>query len=352
MESKISSSGIPPGPVLPEPDEAEDLVVLLILTQFTVGVAKDAGLGVLHQEGQNALLSPTPLGDVVLLDQGILAMEGDGVEIQVEGMTTGQTEPAHGVEPAAHQLGIAGWVDPATVLGQERSLGDDVQSGEEGQPRVQNDAHDMAVACRPEELQGQEGAEGAAGWDHLRSGESRRTEDAIERDRGEHGQEEEQAAELGLERLRAQIKLPDIGDIGCGWPRAGWAFVVGPARQASESFVLENLGDGDRAEGMSLVGQIAADVVDGEVLLSQGDDAVTEGIGFGCGMGSLGRCEEEVASGILAELVDEDAEAPWGVPEATSGLDAGEAIDEEGAEGFVLAVGGVGGFEEEMGEVR
>ena len=295
---------------------------------------------------------PTSLGDVVLLDQGIFAMEGDRVEVQVEGMTTGQTEPAHGVEPAAHQLRVADRVDPATVFGQERSLGDDVQSGEEGQSLVQNPAHDMAVACRPEQLQGQERSQSAAGWDHLRSGESRSLEDAIEGDRGQNGQEEEQAAELGLKRARAEVKLPDIGDIGCGRPRARWAFVVGPARQASESFVLEDLGDGDRAEGMSLVGQIAADVVDGEVLLSQGDDAVTEGVALGCGMRPLGRCEEEVASGTLAELVDEDAEAPRGVTEAASHLDAGETVDEEGAEGLVLAMGGVGGFEEDLGEVR
>jgi len=66
--------GIPPGPFLPEPDEAEDLIVLLVLAQFAVGITEDAGLGVLHQEGQDAFLSPTSLGDVVLLDQSIFAM--------------------------------------------------------------------------------------------------------------------------------------------------------------------------------------------------------------------------------------------------------------------------------------
>jgi hypothetical protein len=71
----------------------ENLVVLLIFTQFSVGVAKDTGLRVLHQEGQNALLSPTPLRDVVLLDQSILAMEGDGVKIQVEGLTSRRKRP-------------------------------------------------------------------------------------------------------------------------------------------------------------------------------------------------------------------------------------------------------------------
>src|SRR5208337_1350383 len=84
--------GIPPGPLLPEPDETEDLVVLLVLAQFAVGVTEDAGLGVLDQEGQDALLSPAPLGYVVLLDQDIIAMEGDRVKVQIEGMTAWQTE--------------------------------------------------------------------------------------------------------------------------------------------------------------------------------------------------------------------------------------------------------------------
>ncbi|MGO9913816.1 MAG: hypothetical protein ACLQIB_03770, partial [Isosphaeraceae bacterium] len=79
---------------------------------------------------------------------------------------------------------------------------------------------------------------------------------------------------------------------------------------------------------------------------------VAYGIGLRSGLGSFGRLEEEVASGTLAELVDEDSEAPWGVTEAMSGLGAGEAIDEEGAESFVLTVGSVGGLEEEAGEVR
>ena len=39
---------MPPGPFLPELDEVEYLIVLLILTQFTVGVAKDTSLGILH----------------------------------------------------------------------------------------------------------------------------------------------------------------------------------------------------------------------------------------------------------------------------------------------------------------
>jgi hypothetical protein len=54
-------------------------------------------------------------------------------------------------------------------------------------------------------------------------------EDAIQRDRGQYRQEKKQTAELGVERARAQVELPDIGDIGRGRPRAWWTFVIGPA---------------------------------------------------------------------------------------------------------------------------
>lgn len=51
-------------------------------------------------------------------------------------------------------------------------------------------------------------------------------------------------------------------------------------------------------------------------------------------------------------MVGEDSEAPRGVTEAPSDLGTGESLNEEGAEGLVLAVRGVGGFEENPGEVR
>ena len=117
--------GIPPRPFLPESGEVKDLVILVILAQFPVGIAEDASRGILHQESQDALLPPAPLGDVVLLDQGILAMEGNRVKIQVEGSPAGQPEPVHGIEPTAHQLRVAGRSDPAAVLRQVGSFGDD-----------------------------------------------------------------------------------------------------------------------------------------------------------------------------------------------------------------------------------
>ncbi len=145
--------------------------------------------------------------------------------------------------------------------------------------------------------------------------------------------------------------MPDIGDIGDRGARAEGTFLISPAWQASETFLLEDLPDGDGTEWVALMGQVAADVVDREVLLSQGGDPIAEGIGLGSSLGPLGRGEEEVASRILAELMDQDAEASWGIAEAVGSLITGQSLDELGAERFVLAMGGVGWFEEDAGEI-
>jgi hypothetical protein len=327
------------------------LVILVVLAQFPVGIAEDASRGILRQEGQDALLSSAPLGDIVLLHQGVLAMERDRVEIEVEGPPAGQTEPAHGVEPTSHQFRIAGRSDPATVLGQVGSFGDDVQAREEGQPLVQDQAHDVGVACGPEELQGQERPHRTASRNHLRAGETGVLDDSVQGDRSQHRQEEEQAAELGPERRRTQIELPDVGDIGDGRPRPGGTFVIGPTRQASKSFILEDLCHGDRTERIPLMGQVPADVIDGKVLLAQGDDLIAEWIGFGRDLGTFGRGQEEVTSGILAKLMNKNTKASRGVTKAASGLAAGQPLDEESAEGLVLTVGRVGGLEKDLGEI-
>ena len=62
------------------------------------------------------------------------------------------------------------------------------------------------------------------------------------------------------------------------------------------------------------------------------------------------RGDEEVPFGLIAELMDEDPEAPRGVAEPGGGLGRGEAVDEEGPQGLVLPMGGVGGLQEAAGQ--
>ena len=80
------------------------------------------------------------------------------------------------------------------------------------------------------------------------------------------------------------------------------------------------------------MGQIATDVIYGEVLFAQVDDTVADRVGLGCGLRPLGRCEEEVTSRVLAKLMDKDSEAPRRVTEAASDLGTGGPVNEERAE--------------------
>jgi hypothetical protein len=86
--------------------------------------------------------------------------------------------------------------------------------------------------------------------------------------------------------------------------------------------------------------------VDGEVLLPQRDDLFPQSFPLP-GWSALPRGgDEEVAAGLVAELMDEDAEAPRRVPEPSGRFGRRDTVDEEGPQGFVLPVCGVGGLQE------
>jgi hypothetical protein len=82
------------------------------------------------------------------------------------------------------------------------------------------------------------------------------------------------------------------------------------------------------------------------ILFAQGDNQRASRIGLGLVLGTgLARTKEiEV---LAAKLAAQDAEGPWSIAESPGDLLGGQALNKEGAEGFVLAVGGRLGFEEE-----
>ena len=72
-------------------------------------------------------------------------MERNGVEIQIKAVARWHAGWLQGIEPLAHEFGIASGIDAAAVLGEEGALGDGIESGEQGQPFIQHVAHDVAV---------------------------------------------------------------------------------------------------------------------------------------------------------------------------------------------------------------
>ena len=72
---------------------------------------------------------------------------------------------------------------------------------------------------------------------------------------------------------------------------------------------------------------------------------------LGAVCGPLAGGEEERPLRTLTEFMDEDAETAGGVAEAAGRFGRGKPLHEEGAKGFVLAVGRVGRLEEPVGRV-
>ena len=130
--------------------------------------------------------------------------------------------------------------------------------------------------------------------------------------------------------------------------KSGRAFFILAPGQASEAFVVQDLPDGSGTQG-SLAGfQSAFNFIDGEVLFAHPQDEFANGVLLGLGMRAAFEFAEEVGLGS-AEMMAQDAKRAWGIAKALGDVNRGDPFDEEGAEGFVLALGGGGGLEEEAG---
>ena len=113
-----------------------------------------------------------------------------------------------------------------------------------------------------------------------------------------------------MEGARAEVELLDVGDVRGGRSSGRGSLVVGPTGEAGEAFGLEDLIDGDRADGVAVGVEGAADVGDGEVLLAQGNDTVAEGLLLGGGVRPPGSGQEEGSGGILAEVQGQRTKKP------------------------------------------
>lgn len=340
------------GTLLPECDKVEDRIGLLVFPELRIGIAENPAVRVLGEESEHAFLSSAPLGDVVFLDKCILSMERDRMEVEVEGASPLQADLSHGIEPATHELWVAGRIDPAAVLGKKRSLGGAVQSGEESQSFIQRLAHHVAVASIAEELKGKKRSDGMSGRDHLGARESRLVKDLVETDLTEVRQKEKEAAELGFKAPGSQVQLANIRNGRNFGAYAGGPFVIAAPGQSGEAFLFEDHGYGSRTQFMPFFPQRPADVVDRKVPLAQGNDLISKRICFRSAVRPLGGREEEASMRVLAKLMTEDTEASLCVPEPSGRLSGREPVDEISSKGLVAPVGGIGGFEKDPCEVR
>src|SRR5207244_7127876 len=94
----------------------------------------------------------------------------------------------------------------------------------------------------------------------------------------------------------------DIGYGGGVGPGGGWPFVVAAARQAGEPLLAQEDGEGVDTEGVAGGQEFALDVVDGQILLAQGDNQCPHAIPcrglLGGGGGQRG--EAQAVGGVQA----------------------------------------------------
>ena len=84
------------------------------------------------------------------------------------------------------------------------------------------------------------------------------------------------------------------------------------------------------------------DVINGKILLAQGDGELADPVPNRCVMGSGFRMLEKAGAfgGIMAKLITEDAKGAGGVAEATGYLRTRQLVDKIGAERLILALEG------------
>jgi len=207
------------------------------------------------------------------------------------------------------------------------------------------------MTSRAKKLEGKQGEHGSAHWNHPQPGQTGRTEDLVQRERCQGGQEQEETPEPGAQVPGAKIELTDVSNVGRGGLIARRPVLLGASRQASESFIHQHNRDGHRTQRAPILLDGTADIINREILLLQGDDLLANQIGLGGLVGSFVGRLKEGASGAAAELMDKDPKASPGISEALGDFGSGETIDEEGAQRLVLAVSRIGRLEEYAGEV-
>ena len=88
--------------------------------------------------------------------------------MEVEGSPATEVDPeaADGGLPALHHGGAAARVHPARILGKRGTLGNDVETGEKGEARIEGLGHDLGRASDAPQLEREQGTQGVACGDH------------------------------------------------------------------------------------------------------------------------------------------------------------------------------------------
>jgi hypothetical protein len=166
----------------------------------------------------------------------------------------------------------------------------------------------------------------------------------------QQGHKQKQSGQGSAEGAGREIQAAHVGHRGDLGSDGGRAFVVGAAGKAREAFFAEQKDQRVDADGVAGGGEFALHVIDREIAFAHGHGYLADAIPQRSGLRSAKRLTEEGSAffWVVAELMTEDAKGARGVTEAAGDIGGGLLVDEEGAEGFVLALQGELGVEKEL----
>src|SRR5207247_147863 len=120
----------------------------------------------------------------------------------------------------------------------------------------------------------------------------------------------------------------------------GGPLLVTAARKPRETFLAQQHRQRTDADGVTRVGEIALDVIDGEIFLAHGHSQLPDSVARRCFLrATLDRLEKPGAfCGIVAELMTEDAKSAGRVIKTAGGFLRREVFNEIAAKRFVLAM--------------
>jgi hypothetical protein len=145
-----------------------------------------------------------------------------------------------------------------------------------------------------------------------------------------------------------EAKLPNVGDSIRQRSRSVGPLLITPPRKAGKPlFAQELLDSGDTEPVFASALELVANVVDGQVLLSQCDDQLTHGVLAGLALWPMWDVAKEVAVHLVAKSPTQDTKGSGLIAEAACRLRRRQPVDEVGTKGFVLTVPCIRGLEEE-----
>ena len=178
--------------------------------------------------------------------------------------------------PGVHQSGAQARVDAAGVFAEGGALGDGIEAGEQGEALVEGFGHDPGGPADAPQLEGEQGAEGAAGRDHRATRQAVLAEQVVEPAPGEVAGEQEQAAELGAQAAGGQVQGAAVSDGGLRGSGPRGALSGGAPPQLGQARALEHARDGGGADRQGLLrGKVRGDLGGGEIaLVAQRENAL------------------------------------------------------------------------------